>query len=30
MVGVYLFADPDDPTHRAFTWSELSVFSSMH
>ncbi len=29
MVGVYLFADPDDPTCRTFTWSELSVFSSM-
>ncbi|KAK0430458.1 hypothetical protein EV421DRAFT_2041820 [Armillaria borealis] len=24
MVGVYLFADPDDPTRRAFTWGELN------
>ncbi|KAK0492440.1 hypothetical protein EDD18DRAFT_1108835 [Armillaria luteobubalina] len=24
MVGVYLFADPDDPTRRAFTWTELN------
>ncbi|KAK0229687.1 hypothetical protein EDD85DRAFT_973526 [Armillaria nabsnona] len=23
MVGIYLFADPDDPSRRAFTWSEL-------
>ncbi|KAK0191832.1 hypothetical protein F5146DRAFT_1135509 [Armillaria mellea] len=23
MVGVYLFADPNDPTHRAFNWNEL-------
>ncbi len=26
MVGIYLFADPDDPSRRAFTWSELSTF----
>ncbi|KAK0215406.1 hypothetical protein IW262DRAFT_1299674 [Armillaria fumosa] len=23
MIGVYLFADPHDPTHRSFTWIEL-------
>ncbi|KAK0229630.1 hypothetical protein EDD85DRAFT_973428, partial [Armillaria nabsnona] len=23
MVGIYLFADPDDPSRRTFTWSEL-------
>ncbi|KAK0431784.1 hypothetical protein EV421DRAFT_1852354, partial [Armillaria borealis] len=23
MVGIYLFADPDDPSRKAFTWSEL-------
>ncbi|KAK0215397.1 hypothetical protein IW262DRAFT_1299668 [Armillaria fumosa] len=23
MVGVYLFADPDDPSRRTFTWNEL-------
>ncbi|KAK0492472.1 hypothetical protein EDD18DRAFT_1357728 [Armillaria luteobubalina] len=23
MVGVYLFADPDDPTRKAFAWTEL-------
>ncbi|KAK0477794.1 hypothetical protein IW261DRAFT_1565573 [Armillaria novae-zelandiae] len=27
MVGVYLFADPDDPTRKVLTWIELSVFS---
>ncbi|KAK0492475.1 hypothetical protein EDD18DRAFT_1357731 [Armillaria luteobubalina] len=26
MVGVYLFANPDDPTCRTFTWTELSMF----
>ncbi|KAK0221211.1 hypothetical protein EDD85DRAFT_960384 [Armillaria nabsnona] len=28
MVGIYLFADPDDPSRKAFTWDELGVFSS--
>ncbi|KAK0434191.1 hypothetical protein EV421DRAFT_1992782 [Armillaria borealis] len=23
MVGIYLFADPDDPSRRTFTWNEL-------
>ncbi|PBK68429.1 hypothetical protein ARMSODRAFT_958129 [Armillaria solidipes] len=23
MVGIYLFADPDDSSHRTFTWDEL-------
>ncbi|KAK0429983.1 hypothetical protein EV421DRAFT_1913585 [Armillaria borealis] len=23
MVGIYLFADPDDPSRRTLTWSEL-------
>ncbi len=29
MVGVYLFANPDDPTRRSFTWGELGTFSSI-
>ncbi|PBK68449.1 hypothetical protein ARMSODRAFT_1085393 [Armillaria solidipes] len=24
MVGIYLFADPDDPSRRTFTWDELA------
>ncbi len=27
MVGIYLFADPDDPSRRTFTWNELGMFS---
>ncbi len=26
MVGIYLFADPDDPSHTTFTWKELGMF----
>ncbi|KAK0229662.1 hypothetical protein EDD85DRAFT_973492 [Armillaria nabsnona] len=26
MVGIYLFADPDDPSRRSFTWNELGMF----
>ncbi len=26
MVGIYLFADPDDPSRRTFTWNELGMF----
>ncbi|KAK0452194.1 uncharacterized protein EV420DRAFT_1645832 [Desarmillaria tabescens] len=26
MVGIYLFTDPDDPSRRKFTWSELGMF----
>ncbi|PBK90380.1 hypothetical protein ARMGADRAFT_1166833 [Armillaria gallica] len=29
MIGIYLFADPHDPSRKAFTWDELGAVSSI-
>lgn len=27
MIGIFLFADPEDPSRRTLTWNELGMFS---